>query len=275
MLVLAQQTNGDVIVAGNFSTLNGQSRDSMGRLHLDGSLDTAFYPAMSHYGVTGPVVESLALQPDGKILVGGDFEDLGGVPLWCYFGRLNADGTLDAWFAADTDEEVEAIAIQADGKIVIGGEFDFVGDTYQQNFARVNPDGTVDKTFAPGVNDDVWALVVQPDTKILVGGIFSTLGGAQRTLMGRLYPDGTLDGEYRAFRPQLENVKALSDGARQLSFANPGLHAFTVLATANPSLPASNWTALGVATNAGDGLFKFVDSGATNFTHRFYQLRWP
>ena len=61
----------------------------------------------------------------------------------------------------------------------------------------------------------------------------------------------------------------------ELSFTNPGLHAFTVLASENVSLAVSNWTVLGAATNGGDGLFKFIDTGATNFMQRFYQLRWP
>jgi hypothetical protein len=77
-------------------------------------------------------VRALALQPDGKILVGGTFITLGGggtgTPTRRRIGRLNADGSLDTAFVAgvtpDPTAEVWAIALQADGKILVGGLFD-------------------------------------------------------------------------------------------------------------------------------------------------------
>jgi hypothetical protein len=66
-------------------------------------------------------VLKLAVQTDGKILVGGLFTTLGGggtgTTTRNFIGRVNADGTLDATFNPGADGSVEAMALQADGKI--------------------------------------------------------------------------------------------------------------------------------------------------------------
>src|SRR5438132_64534 len=94
---IAVQPDGKVLVVGNFTTLGGggsgsTARHCIGRLNADGSLDMTFDP-----GATS-AVWALAVQPDGKILVGGDFTTLGGggtgVTPRNYIGRLNADGSL-------------------------------------------------------------------------------------------------------------------------------------------------------------------------------------
>src|SRR5438874_505973 len=70
----AVQPDGTILVGGNFTTLAGQSRSYIGRLHADGSLDTSFNPGASSF------VYCLAVQADGKIVVGGAFGTLGGQP---------------------------------------------------------------------------------------------------------------------------------------------------------------------------------------------------
>src|SRR5260370_747742 len=67
-------------------------------------------------------VSSLAVQADGKILVGGQFATLGGQSR-SSIGRLNADGTLDLSFNPGADSVVFSLAVQADGKILAGGAF--------------------------------------------------------------------------------------------------------------------------------------------------------
>ncbi len=150
-------------------------------------------------------VLAMAVQPDGKILVGGGFTGLGGTTgttVRNHIGRLNADGTVDPTFNPGTNSLVQAVAVQPDGKILIGGNFTSVGGgtglaTSRNYLARLNADGTVDMTFNPGANLTVYAIVVQPDRKILVGGAFSALGGgtgtATRRMIGRLNADGSLD----------------------------------------------------------------------------------
>jgi len=182
---LALQADGKILVGGGFTTLGGQSRSCIGRLNADGTVDTSFNPGAG--GGPGTCVYSLALQPDGKILVGGWFTTLGGQSREC-LGRLNADGTVDTSFnpgeAGLYSALVLSLAVQADGKILVGGSF-LIG--------RLNADGTVDSSFSPGVNSDVGSLAVQADGKILVGGSFTTLGGQSRNCIGRLNADGTVD----------------------------------------------------------------------------------
>jgi uncharacterized delta-60 repeat protein len=127
---LASQPDGKILVGGYFTSLGGGGtgaipHNNIGRLNADGSLDTSFDP-----GANGPV-RVLAMQADGKTLVGGAFTTLGGGgtgTISRYFiGRLHADGSLDTSFDPGASSSVVAIAVQADGKILVGGWFSTLG----------------------------------------------------------------------------------------------------------------------------------------------------
>jgi uncharacterized delta-60 repeat protein len=199
---LAVQPDGRILVGGNFTMLGGGGRgttrrDRIGRLNADGSLDTTFNPGANDQ------VNALALQPDGKILVGGDFFTMLGGGARNALGRLDADGSLDIAFDPGANGKVYALAVQADGKILVGGLFTGLGGggsgiNVRHNLGRLNPDGSLDTTFDPGANGAVYAVVVQADGKIIVGGAFTTLGGGgtgtmTRQHVGRLNADGSLD----------------------------------------------------------------------------------
>jgi len=197
---LAVQADGKILVGGSFWELGGQSRNRIGRLNPDGTLDTGFNPGASSD------VESIVVQADGKILVGGGFTNLGGQTRK-YIGRLNLNGTLDTGFDPGADRNVHSLAMQADGKILVGGSFTNLGGQLRNRIGRLNPDGTPNTGFDPGADGSVnggpvYSLVVQADGKILVGGYFNMLGGQLRNYIGRLDPDGTLD---RAFNPGADN----------------------------------------------------------------------
>jgi uncharacterized delta-60 repeat protein len=192
---LAEQADGKILVGGGFNTLGGQSRTGVGRLNADGTLDTSFNPGV---GETFPYVASVAVQADGKIVVGGQFTTLDGQGRY-YIGRLNADGTLDPGFDPGASYFVVALAVQADGKIVVGGQFTTLGGQSRDGIGRLNADGTLDTSFNPGTGENfpfVGPLVVQADGKILVGGFFGELGGQSRDHIGRLNADGTLDASF-------------------------------------------------------------------------------
>ncbi len=140
-------------------------------------------------------VNSLAIQPDGKILAGGNFTSLGGQPRNC-IGRLNADGTLDKGFNPGASSYVRSLAMQADGKILVGGNFRVFGGQRRDYTARLNANGTLDSGFNPGANSVVYSQAIQADGKILVGGDFTFLGGQLRDHIGRLNADGTLDSGF-------------------------------------------------------------------------------
>jgi hypothetical protein len=73
----------------------------------------------------------------------------------------------------------------------------------------------------------------------------------------------------------LTGAKRLANGACQFCFTNCPGALFGVLATTNPALPLSNWTALGGVTEASPGQFQFTDPQAANTACRFYRLRAP
>ncbi len=137
-------------------------------------------------------VSTMVVQPDGKILVGGDFTSLLGQERE-HIGRLNADGTLDTTFNPGADRWPAAMAVQSDSKIVVGGYFTTLGGQPRARIGRLNPDGSLDATFDPGANDYISALAIQSDGKILVGGKFTELGGQPFAYFARLNPDGSLD----------------------------------------------------------------------------------
>ncbi len=151
-------------------------------------------------GVNG-VVNALAVQADGKIIVGGKFSNINGVPR-NNLARLNVDGTLDRTFvdtlALGVNGEVNAIAIQPDGAIVVGGLFNQAGEVEAMNLVRYQADGSVDKSLGGsnsggvGTNGAVLALAVQADGGILVGGSFNTCFGQPRRSLALLKADGTL-----------------------------------------------------------------------------------
>jgi len=140
-------------------------------------------------------VYSIAVQSDGKILIGGDFTTLNnGTITRNYIARLNPDGSVDTTFDPDANGTVYSIAVQpSDGKILIGGDFTSVGGTPRNHIARLNPDGSVDTTFDPNANRRVYSIAVQSDGKILIGGWFTNVGGTPRNYIARLKSDGSVD----------------------------------------------------------------------------------
>ena len=173
----------------------------------DFTVDFGFQPRPFDPGANSTVT-AIAVQPDGKVLVGGDFNGPFGLGLQSHsgIGRLNPDGSVDSSFDPGCSGRVYAIAVQPDGKIVVGGFFrrlggGGLGNTQRLRIGRLHPDGSLDATFNPGIspeaqNDEVWALLIQPDGKILVGGNFTTAAGQPRNNIARLNPDGSLDTSF-------------------------------------------------------------------------------
>ena len=187
------QPDGRIIVGGSFSGAGGAARNSLVRLNPDGSLDTSFNP-----GGTGPnaSIYALALQPDGKILIGGNGSVYNG-EFRGTFTRLNADGMPDITFNAgnNADGIVESIAVQPDGKIVIGGLFSSFNSMPRNNIARLNTDGSLDASFNPGsgFNAPVLSIVAQADGRVIAGGSFTQFNGIPVGRVARLNGNGSLD----------------------------------------------------------------------------------
>lgn len=188
---IAVQTDGKLLIGGYFTSYNGVARKHIARLNSDGTLDTSFGSAVG----LDSTVKEIVLQPDGKILVIGDFLDFNGISRK-KIARLNADGTLDTTFNPGNGANgIETIALQADGKILIGGYFSTYNFTPRSCLARLNPDGTLDNTFNLGTGFDgsVRKIIPQSNGKMVVAGSFTSYNGTAKNSLARLNSDGTLD----------------------------------------------------------------------------------
>jgi uncharacterized delta-60 repeat protein len=138
----------------------------------------------------------LALQADGRIVIGGDIASVNGIAR-TRVARLNANGTLDLSLVPTNaiNNTVYAVAAQSDNKVIIGGPF--YGSYIPWYSARLNGDGTVDTAFNPYPNGAVNAVAVQSDGKILIGGAFTQVNGVTRGHIARLNTDGTLDNAFQ------------------------------------------------------------------------------
>jgi len=190
------QEDGRIVVGGRFSQLGGLTRQNLARINANGTGDATFTANVSMAG-TWSRVAALAVQRDGKILVGGRFNMIGSTAR-SFLARLNANGSVDTAFNPNVSEMVETIVVQDDGKIVIGGGFGTVGGVARASIARLHPDGTLDTAFTASADSAVYSLAVQPDGKILVGGYFDRLSGALKYRLGRLHANGTLDTTFDA-----------------------------------------------------------------------------
>ena len=176
-----------------------------------GAMDLDFKPNLAE-SLNPSWIEALAVQSDGKILVGGNLWNKLG-PLSQGILRLNSDGTLDESFRPNLSRtQVQTLIVQHDGKILVGGYFTPAGKDDPKAIVRLNADGTVDNTFAVGAGADyvVMSILEQPDGKILVGGLFKTLAGVESAGVGRLEADGTFDSDFKPLRWSIGLVSGMT-----------------------------------------------------------------
>jgi uncharacterized delta-60 repeat protein len=214
---LVLQPDGRVLIGGDFTGVNGLACGNLARLMPDGTSDTNF---VSSPGVKG-VVQAMLVQPDGKILIGGDFTNVQGVAR-SGIARLESNGGLDPSFdpgagIGDQDSVLYALALQRDGKVLIAGDFTSVNGAPRSMITRLNSDGNLDNTFDPGLKvmgGFAWvrSIVLQPDGKILIGGAFQLINSfaTPRFRIARLNADGTLDTTF--VPPFVQKAAYLADG---------------------------------------------------------------
>jgi uncharacterized delta-60 repeat protein len=138
-------------------------------------------------------VSSIAIQSDGKIVIGGSFTTFNGATV-NNIVRLNSDGTRDTAFTTNTgtafNSGVQSIAIQSDGKLVIGGQFTTFNGVTVNRIVRLNSDGTRDATFTTNTgtafNEFVQTIAIQSDGKIVIGGVFTSFNGVTRPRLARI-----------------------------------------------------------------------------------------
>jgi uncharacterized delta-60 repeat protein len=201
--VVVVQPDGKILIGGTFSALapNGGpsvTRKGIARLNPDGTLDAAFDPNVNPPGV----VLAMAVQPDGKILVGGIFSSIGGQPRNNIARLDGATGLADS-FSPNATSTVHSLVVQADGRILAGGQFTSIGGQMRSKIARLDPLTGQADSFDPNADDIVLEIAAQPDGKILAGGYFSNIGGQARNRIARLDP---VTGQADSFDPNSDDI---------------------------------------------------------------------
>ncbi len=191
--VITLQSDGKIVIGGNFGSYNGMSQEYLARLSQDGSLDLAFRttPNSSIYDIK--------ILGNGKIIIAGDFSTINGITK-SGVALLNTDGTLDESYNTGRGSSgVRAIAIQSDGKTVIAGYFTTFSGINRNRVARLNADGSVDTTFDPGngPNGTVNSLSIDQNGWVVIGGDFTSVQDTYCFRIGRLNPTGTIDTTFK------------------------------------------------------------------------------
>ena len=203
------QPDGKVLVSGVFTHYNEIRRNGLLRLHPDGTLDTSFDPgtgAQLGDGTAGQVAQ-ITLEPDGKILLIGNFTLFQSVPRRGA-ARLNPDGSLDASFEPDGPIKSFIGSSPKDGKILAVGPFGTVPGA-EFVVMRLQANGDLDPTFHmdPAVTgiltNGVMSGALLPGGKILAWGVVTSPYWTPDYIyvhcrLVRLNPDGALDERFGA-----------------------------------------------------------------------------
>jgi uncharacterized delta-60 repeat protein len=218
------QPDGKIVIGGFFKSVGPESRNLIARLNTDGSLDTSFDPGTGGKGTLGvsitgnpdPFIFQLALQPDGKILITGNFTNYNGTDI-NGIARINANGSLDTTFHVGPGLSTWGRSIQVlpNNQILVTGWFDNYNNSSANRMALINPDGTPDTSFHPVFGDRtaVYTAVKLPDGKYIAAGHSLNYDGLFTNEIRRLNIDGTTDGSFTgAANEKIQSVKRQSDG---------------------------------------------------------------
>lgn len=212
--MISEQSDGKLIVVGNFTTFNGISKKNIIRLNLDGTIDTSFNVGTASNGY----ITCIKIQSDGKILCGGDFTQFNGQN-YASMVRLNSNGTVDSSFniglgfkniinSFTVNGIIKTIDIQSDNKIIVGGKFLKFNNFTKINLVRLNSNGTIDNSFNIGIgggnnttdgtnNGQIYRIIYDNSSnKIYATGIINNFNGNPSFNVLRLNIDGTIDTSF-------------------------------------------------------------------------------
>jgi uncharacterized delta-60 repeat protein len=230
---IALDANGNVMIAGSFTSFNGTTKQGFLKLLTNGSIDlssdfisknylhcieigsdgkivvggdTYTYrifangsqdPSLNNGSGFNDTVNTILQQADGKYIVGGNFTKYQN-ETHNALTRFNADGTTDTTFNFGSGLVYGSIytsLLLPDGKLIIGGNFSYnYNGNYLQNLLKLNADGSIDNTFTvTPINGPVESLALQSDGKVLIGGNFTEFNGTLDTYLMRINPNGIRD----------------------------------------------------------------------------------
>ena len=208
-------TDGKIIIAGNFTNVSGVPRNGIARLHTTGNVDATFYPGT---GVTGGnYIYAIGKQSSGKYVLGGYFINYDGYSV-NNFLRINNDGSFDNTFQSGiaASGTISSISILSDDKIIISGGLAFYDGVAANKIARLNANGTRDNSFIGSIGAtpvEIVDHVLLSDKQIVVycSSTMTFAGAINRNKIavlntrGSLNPDFNPGGSFR-YSPDLTST---------------------------------------------------------------------
>lgn len=200
VLKFTLDSSNNLFAVGQFSMMNGNTVNGLTKMNSSGVVSPGFLAAQGDAFLAQNFPKALALQSDGKLIIGGDISDYDSHSIG-YIVRVNSTGTFDSAYTTNLgvgfDGPVLSLALQNDGKALVGGIFTTLSGSIARSLARVNTDGTIDSTFVAKIGTAIpaasglSAIAVQSDGKILLGGDFTTYNGTTVNRIKRI----TISGE--------------------------------------------------------------------------------
>ncbi|MDP5198211.1 T9SS sorting signal type C domain-containing protein [Flavobacterium sp. DG2-3] len=183
--VVLIQPDGKILLGGRFKKFNEKPYSGLVRLNIDGSIDSSFDIQKGF----DKNVYAIALQSDGKIVVGGSFLSFDDISEKRIL-RLNNNGSLDTTFdsgAGFSKGDVRSILVQPDDRILVGGSF---SGTYKGTgslrLIRLMSSGAFDDSFTAPLNNTLFDMKFSEDYKLLIGGNFNSVAGISKHRIARL-----------------------------------------------------------------------------------------
>jgi uncharacterized delta-60 repeat protein len=218
---VAVQNDGKIVIAGASSNVNNDNYFAVARFNTNGTADNTFNgngQVTTNFGLNPDprneseydVVNSVAIQADGKIIAGGTVLAAGGTNF--ALARYNNDGSLDNSFDGDgkqttavgsSSDRGNSLVIQSDNKILLAG-YSSNGTTNLFAVVRYNTDGSPDNSFngngrqTINVSSDARvanSVALQGTGKIIIAG-YTLNGSLNDFAVARLNTNGTIDNSF-------------------------------------------------------------------------------
>jgi uncharacterized delta-60 repeat protein len=194
-------SDGDILIGGTYSQTTYKG---IVRLNSNGSVDSGFSVSSGPLRKDGGgYITFIGQQPDGKILVGGDFNQFNG-NVANGLARLNTNGTADNTLVTGdgANDQVNDIDVLASGKLIVSGWFLSFNNGSARRLVMLNASGSVDNTFNPllgtGANSNVYAVKNLTSGKKIIAGAFTAFNTAPVGRIARLNEDGSRDATFNA-----------------------------------------------------------------------------
>lgn len=196
---IALQTDGKMVIGGNFTVFNDIVANRFIRLNADGTKDESFQVGL---GFSKEGVQTIKIDSNGDLMIGGSFTGF-------YNGSevnrvvfLNSDGTLKTNFdigSGPASASVLSLECDEEGSWFIGGSFSVFNGQNQGRLAKINSDGEHDIAYLSsgiGFDNSVLNILPLPNQKIIVGGNFNKFNGTAVSKITCLLEDGSIDTSF-------------------------------------------------------------------------------